>query len=182
MPVATHGVSELVIEAKDLAASERFYTQALGLPVVLRWEGEAWTGREAVWVQSGEQTRIGLWKPAAGISGARPGAHVHFALTVVEEDYDAMVAQSALTARTSTRSTSVTTQSAGHALRIHGRSRRPPRGDLDPKHRHPDPSRSPSPRKRRRARHRIALPVSVSRACGQPPDASTRWCDLRRVP
>ncbi len=93
MPVTTHGVSELVIEAKDLAASERFYAQALGLPVVLRWEGEAWTGREAVWVQSGEQTRIGLWKPAVGISGARPGAHVHFALTVAEEDYDAMVAQ-----------------------------------------------------------------------------------------
>lgn len=95
MPVATHGVSELVIEAKDLAASERFYTQALGLPVVLRWEGEEWAarGREAVWVQSGEQTRIGLWKPAVGISGARPGIHVHFALTVAEEDYDAMVAQ-----------------------------------------------------------------------------------------
>jgi len=95
MPVATRGVSELVIEAKDLAASERFYTEALGLPVVLRWEGEEWArrGREAVWVQSGEQTRIGLWKPAVGISGARPGAHVHFALTVAEEDYDAMVAQ-----------------------------------------------------------------------------------------
>jgi catechol 2,3-dioxygenase-like lactoylglutathione lyase family enzyme len=93
MPIATHGVSELVLEANDLAASERFYTQALGLPVVLRWEGEAWTGREAVWVQSGEQTRIGLWKPAVGISGARPGAHVHFALTVAEKDYDAMVAQ-----------------------------------------------------------------------------------------
>lgn len=95
MPIATHGVSELVIAATDLAASERFYTQALGLPVVLRWEGEEWAarGREAVWVQSGEQTRIGLWKPAVGISGARPGAHVHFALTVAEEDYDAMVAQ-----------------------------------------------------------------------------------------
>src|SRR6185312_17021738 len=95
MPVATHGVSELVIEATDLAASERFYTQALGLPVVLRWEGEKWAarGREAVWVQSGTQTRIGLWKPAAGIGGARPGSHVHFALTVTEEDYEAMVAQ-----------------------------------------------------------------------------------------
>ena len=95
MSVATHGVSELVIEAQDLAASERFYTQALGLPVVLRWEGEEWAsrGRDAVWVQSGEQTRIGLWKPAPGIAGARPGAHVHFALTVAEQDYDAMVAQ-----------------------------------------------------------------------------------------
>jgi catechol 2,3-dioxygenase-like lactoylglutathione lyase family enzyme len=93
MPIATRGVGELVIEAKDLEASERFYTQALGLPVVLRWEGEAWSGREAVWVQSGEQTRIGLWKPNPEISGARPGIHVHFALTVAEEDYDAMVAQ-----------------------------------------------------------------------------------------
>ena len=74
MPIATHGVSELVLEANDLAASERFYSQALGLPVVLRWEGEAWTGREAVWVQSGEQTRIGLWKPAVGISGALTGS------------------------------------------------------------------------------------------------------------
>ena len=93
MPVATNGVSELVLEARDLAASERFYTEALGLPVVLRWDGEERPGREAVWVQSGEQTRIGLWRPTIGISGSRPGVHVHFALTVAEEDYDAIVAQ-----------------------------------------------------------------------------------------
>lgn len=109
MPVPTHGVSELVIEATDLAASERFYTQALGLPVVPRWQGDAWTDREAVWVQSGEQTRIGLWKPADGISGARPGAHLHFALAVTEADYDPMVAQIRATASTSTRSISVRT-------------------------------------------------------------------------
>jgi catechol 2,3-dioxygenase-like lactoylglutathione lyase family enzyme len=93
MPIATSGVSELVLEVTDLAASERFYTLALGLPVVLRWEGGAHTGREAVWVQSGEQTRIGLWLPRVGISGSRGGVHVHFALTIAEQDYEAMVAQ-----------------------------------------------------------------------------------------
>ncbi|MEV6874384.1 VOC family protein [Amycolatopsis sp. NPDC051128] len=89
----TKGVTELVLEARDLEASERFYTDVLGLPVVLRWEGPTWKGREAVWVQSGDRTRIGLWKPAVGIAGARPGAHVHFAMTVAEEDYDAAVAR-----------------------------------------------------------------------------------------
>ena len=38
-------------------------------------------------------TKIRLWKTAVGISGARPGAHVHFALTVTEKGQDAMVAQ-----------------------------------------------------------------------------------------
>jgi catechol 2,3-dioxygenase-like lactoylglutathione lyase family enzyme len=89
----TKGVTELVLEARDLEASERFYTEVLGLPVVLRWEGPAWKGREAVWVQSGDRTRIGLWKPFTGIAGARPGAHVHFAMTVAEEDYAAAVAR-----------------------------------------------------------------------------------------
>ncbi|WP_284749729.1 VOC family protein [Amycolatopsis sp. RTGN1] len=89
----TKGVTELVLEARDLEASERFYTEVLGLPVVLRWEGPAWKGREAVWVQSGDRTRIGLWKPFVGIAGARPGAHVHFAMTVSEEDYTAAVAR-----------------------------------------------------------------------------------------
>lgn len=93
MPVATRGVSGLVLEVRDLATSERFYAQVLGLPVVLRWEGGAHTGREAVWVQSGAQTRIGLWRPRLGISGSRGGVHVHFALTVAEEDYEAIVAQ-----------------------------------------------------------------------------------------
>jgi catechol 2,3-dioxygenase-like lactoylglutathione lyase family enzyme len=93
MPIPTSGVTELVIECRDLAASERFYTEALGLPVVQRWEGPDWEGREAVWVQAGDQTRIGLWRPQIGIADARPGVHVHFALTVAEKDYDAIVAQ-----------------------------------------------------------------------------------------
>ncbi|WP_206784574.1 VOC family protein [Amycolatopsis sp. MtRt-6] len=89
----TKGVTELVLESRDLEASERFYTEVLGLPVVLRWEGPAWAGREAIWVQSGDRTRIGLWKPFTGIAGARPGKNVHFAMTVAEADYEAAVAR-----------------------------------------------------------------------------------------
>lgn len=93
MPVPVSGVSELVIDVLDLEASERFYREVLGLPVIGRWEGDAFRGREAVWVQAGDQTRIGLWKPQVGIAGSRGGAHVHFAMTVAEDDYDDVVAQ-----------------------------------------------------------------------------------------
>ena len=80
------GVSELVLEVVDLAASERFYAETLGLPVVDRWPD-----REAVWVMAGEGTRIGLWKPQVGLFGSRGGVHVHFALHIDEADYDAAV-------------------------------------------------------------------------------------------
>ncbi len=84
MPIPTKGVTELVIETRDLEASERFYTKVIGLPVVGRWEG-------GVWVLSGDRTRIGLWKPTIGIAGSRGGVHLHFAMTVAEEDYVAVV-------------------------------------------------------------------------------------------
>ena len=84
--VAVTGVNELVLEVVDLEASERFYAGILGLPVVARWED-----REAVWVMAGERTRIGLWRPQVGIAGGRGGVHVHFAMHIGEEDYDAAV-------------------------------------------------------------------------------------------
>jgi catechol 2,3-dioxygenase-like lactoylglutathione lyase family enzyme len=82
------GVSELVLEVVDLAAAEHFYAEVLGLPVVDRWPG-----REAIWVMAGERTRIGLWRPQVGLAGGRGGLHVHFALHIAEEDYDAAVAR-----------------------------------------------------------------------------------------
>lgn len=82
------GVSELVLEVSDLAASEAFYAGLLGLPVV-----ERWAGREAVWVMAGERTRIGLWRPQVGLAGGRGGAHVHFAMHIDDADYDATVAR-----------------------------------------------------------------------------------------
>lgn len=84
--IRTHGVSELVLEVRDLGAAERFYAGILGLPVV-----ERWTDREAIWVMAGTQTRIGLWTPQVGIAGGRGGVHVHFALHVEEVDFPAIV-------------------------------------------------------------------------------------------
>ena len=85
MPVT--GVSELVLEVVDLEAAEDLYAGVLGLPVV-----ERWPDREAIWVMAGERTRIGLWKPQVGLAGGRGGLHVHFAMHIAEDKYDAAVA------------------------------------------------------------------------------------------
>ena len=82
------GVSELVLEVVDLEAAERFYADLLGLPVV-----ERWPHREAIWIMAGERTRIGLWRPQVGLAGGRGGVHVHFAMHIAEDDYDAAVAR-----------------------------------------------------------------------------------------
>ena len=76
-------VSEIALEVRDLAASETFYSEVLGLPVVDRWP-------RAVWLLAGS-TRIGLWGEFVGIAGARGGSHVHFALHLPEDEYDGLV-------------------------------------------------------------------------------------------
>src|SRR4051794_31020700 len=86
--VPVTGVSELVLEVVDLDAAEEFYAGVLGLPVV-----ERWPDREAIWVMAGDRTRIGLWRPQVGLAGGRGGVHVHFAMHIGEEQYDAAVAQ-----------------------------------------------------------------------------------------
>jgi catechol 2,3-dioxygenase-like lactoylglutathione lyase family enzyme len=78
------GVSELVLQVADLEAAERFYSEVLGLPVV-----ERWPQRDAIWVMAGERTRIGLWKPQVGLFGSRGGEHVHFAMHIEEDEYEA---------------------------------------------------------------------------------------------
>jgi catechol 2,3-dioxygenase-like lactoylglutathione lyase family enzyme len=83
MGVEVTGVSELVLEVVDLEASERFYADVLGLPVV-----ERWPDREAIWVMAGDRTRIGLWRPQVGLQGGRGGVHVHFAMHVEADRYD----------------------------------------------------------------------------------------------
>jgi catechol 2,3-dioxygenase-like lactoylglutathione lyase family enzyme len=79
------GVNELVLEVVDLERAEHFYSKLLGLPVVERWEH-----RDAIWVLAGA-TRIGLWKPQVGVAGGRGGIHVHYALEIADEDYEATV-------------------------------------------------------------------------------------------
>ena len=80
------GVNELVLEVIDLEAAEHFYSEVLGLPVV-----ERWPHRGAFWVLAGERTRIGLWQPQLGIAGGRGGVHVHYAMELAEEHFDAAV-------------------------------------------------------------------------------------------
>jgi catechol 2,3-dioxygenase-like lactoylglutathione lyase family enzyme len=82
--IPVRGVSELVLEVLDLEASEHFYADVLGFPVV-----ERWPTREAVWVMAGRQTRLGLWRPQVGLAGGRGGVHVHYALHIDDSDFDA---------------------------------------------------------------------------------------------
>lgn len=78
------GVNELVLEALDLEAAERFYAGVLGFPVISRSD-------ERVWLMAGDRTRIGLWTPQVGIAQGRGGLHVHYAMHIGESDFDASV-------------------------------------------------------------------------------------------
>lgn len=73
------------MEVEDLERSERFYVEGLGLEVV-----ERWPRRDAIWVLAGA-TRIGLWRPQVGMEGSRGGEHVHFAMRIADENFDAQV-------------------------------------------------------------------------------------------
>jgi catechol 2,3-dioxygenase-like lactoylglutathione lyase family enzyme len=86
MDLGVTGVSELVLEVVDLEASERFYSEVLGLPVV-----ERWPDREAIWVMAGDRTRIGLWRPQVGLARGRGGIHVHYAMHIPPDRYDAAI-------------------------------------------------------------------------------------------
>jgi catechol 2,3-dioxygenase-like lactoylglutathione lyase family enzyme len=81
-PAAPSGFFEMVLEVNDLAASEHFYREVLGMPVAQRWSDE----RPAVWLSIGREGFLGLWPPETGgdiaIHGGRGGSHVHFALRV----------------------------------------------------------------------------------------------------
>ena len=88
--IRVSGVCELALEALDLSASERFYSEVLGWPVVERWGRE---GEEAVWVMAGDRTRIGLWRPQIGLGGGRGGVHVHYAVHLDDGEYDLAVAR-----------------------------------------------------------------------------------------
>ena len=81
-PIPILGFYEMVLEVADLAASERFYRDVLGLPAVERWSAD----RPGTVLALGRQGFLLLWPPesggAAAIHHGRGGAHVHFALRV----------------------------------------------------------------------------------------------------
>ena len=87
------GLFEMVLEVADLAASERFYREVIGLPVAARWGDE----RPAVWLALGREGFLGLWPPETGgavaIHGGRGGRHVHFALRLPVGAIDAVTAR-----------------------------------------------------------------------------------------
>ncbi len=86
----TEGVYELTLEVADLVASERFYADVLGMPVVDRWEPP----RTATWLALGGGGFLGLWPVETGgvdaIHQGRGGSHVHFALRVLPGTLAAM--------------------------------------------------------------------------------------------
>jgi catechol 2,3-dioxygenase-like lactoylglutathione lyase family enzyme len=84
-PIPVTGVNELVLEVLDLDRAEGFYAGVLGFPVVERWQGTA------VWVMAGDRTRIGLWLPHIGLGQGRGGVHVHYAMQIGADDFDAAV-------------------------------------------------------------------------------------------
>src|SRR4051794_41879517 len=67
------GLFEMTLEVKDLARSERFYRDVIGLPVAARWSD----ARPAVWLALGREGFLGLWPPESGgalaIHGGRGG-------------------------------------------------------------------------------------------------------------
>ena len=91
--IRPQGLFEMTLEVADLAASERFYHDVIGLPVAARWTGE----RPAVWLTLGREGFVGLWPPETGgvaaIHGGRGGRHVHFALRVPMGTLDAVAAR-----------------------------------------------------------------------------------------
>jgi catechol 2,3-dioxygenase-like lactoylglutathione lyase family enzyme len=84
-PVPVSGVVEIALEQSDLAAAEEFYAGVLGFPVVERWSDET------VWVMAADRTRIGLWRPQIGLGGGRGGVHVHYAMGLPPQAYEAVV-------------------------------------------------------------------------------------------
>ncbi|MDQ4040573.1 MAG: VOC family protein [Actinomycetota bacterium] len=73
--MATSGICELTLEARDLARLERFYVDAFGMKTISRQD-------DRVWLACGERARLGLWLPGEKEFGDEGGRHVHFALSV----------------------------------------------------------------------------------------------------
>jgi catechol-2,3-dioxygenase len=79
----TDGFAELTLEARDGAALERFYTQAMGLEVLAR-------ENDRIWLAAGPHARLGLWSPGRKEFGDEGGAHVHFAFSAAPGRLDAI--------------------------------------------------------------------------------------------
>src|SRR5436190_20999597 len=81
------GVSELVLEVLDLDEALRFYRDVCGFDVVEP------PSSDRAWLLAGRTTRIGLWTPQVGIADGRGGVHVHYAMHIGNDDFDAAVSR-----------------------------------------------------------------------------------------
>jgi catechol 2,3-dioxygenase-like lactoylglutathione lyase family enzyme len=88
-PPPVTGISELVLEVKDLDAARHFYRDVLGFEETLYGEGA--DGR--YWYLVGETARLGLWTEQVGLAGGRGGAHVHYAFNVPDGEVDRLKEQ-----------------------------------------------------------------------------------------
>lgn len=84
MDPLTDGFAEVTLQARDLAALERFYTRGLGLVVLARQA-------DRIWLAAGAHARLGLWSPGEKEFGDEGGAHVHYALSAAPGRLDALV-------------------------------------------------------------------------------------------
>lgn len=78
------GFAELTLEARDLAALERFYTDGFGLELLKR-------EHDRVWLAAGRDARLGLWTPGEKEFGDEGGRHVHYAFAVDPGTLDTLV-------------------------------------------------------------------------------------------
>jgi catechol-2,3-dioxygenase len=81
--VPVDGFAELTLEVKDLAALERFYSDAFGLKVLQRRD-------DRIWLAAGSSARLGLWTVGEKEMGDRGGRHVHFAFSSDPGGLDAL--------------------------------------------------------------------------------------------
>ena len=82
--MALTGFAELTLEARDIAALERFYTEAFGLDVLQRDD-------DRTWLSAGRNARLGLWTPGEKEFGDEGGRHVHFAFAATPGTLDVLV-------------------------------------------------------------------------------------------
>ena len=82
--MALSGFAELTLEARDIDALERFYTEAFGLDVLQR-EGDR------IWLSAGPDARLGIWTPGEKEFGDEGGRHVHVAFAASPGTLDSLV-------------------------------------------------------------------------------------------
>jgi glyoxylase I family protein len=80
---AARGFHHLAIQVRDLAATERFYREVLGLAVLERWPARDGTTERSVWLDVGDGAFLALERVAGGATAAedaaraeRPGLHL----------------------------------------------------------------------------------------------------------